>query len=203
MHWIDPDCLPETKGSFERFVLNPHGEIDGLVLNGGKERTTLIHVPPHLSAAIETSIRPGEAVTVRGVRPRGADMVAAVALTTAAGHVIIDDGPDHEAPDRKDGREHRTPSKPPTPRKAELTGTVRLSLFAPKGELRGALLEDGSVVRIGPKEASRFAGILQPGAAIAVRGDAIETKHGRVVNGKEIGPSLAELRPVKNGKHAK
>ena len=97
MHWIDPDCLPETKGSFERFVLNPHGEIDGLVLNGGKERTTLIHVPPHLSAAIETSIRPGEAVTVRGVRPRGADMVAAVALTTAAGHVIIDDGPDHEA----------------------------------------------------------------------------------------------------------
>jgi len=29
MHWIDPDCLPETKGKVERFILNPHGEIDG------------------------------------------------------------------------------------------------------------------------------------------------------------------------------
>ncbi len=29
MHWIDPDCLPEVKGTVERFLLNPHGEIDG------------------------------------------------------------------------------------------------------------------------------------------------------------------------------
>ena len=29
MHWIDPDSLPEVAGIFERFILNPHGEVDG------------------------------------------------------------------------------------------------------------------------------------------------------------------------------
>jgi hypothetical protein len=35
MHWIDPEHLPSTDGEIERFVVNPRGEIDGLVLHGG------------------------------------------------------------------------------------------------------------------------------------------------------------------------
>ena len=30
MHWVDPDYLPETKGTFERFIVNHHGEADGV-----------------------------------------------------------------------------------------------------------------------------------------------------------------------------
>ena len=37
MHWIDPDSLPELQGTIERFVLNPHGEIDGFVMLGERE----------------------------------------------------------------------------------------------------------------------------------------------------------------------
>ena len=36
-------------------------------------------------------------------------------------------------------------------------GIVRLSLFGPKGELRGALLADGTSVRIGPPFSGQFA----------------------------------------------
>ena len=25
MHWIDPACLPETRGRVTQFLLNPHG----------------------------------------------------------------------------------------------------------------------------------------------------------------------------------
>src|SRR5579871_6587238 len=56
MHWIDPDCLPETKGNVERFLVNHHGEIDGVVL-GDAAGVTLIHIPPHLSAEIEAAIQ--------------------------------------------------------------------------------------------------------------------------------------------------
>jgi hypothetical protein len=80
-------------------------------------------------------------------------------------------------------------------------GKVRLSLHAPKGELRGALLEDGSIVRIGPKEAEHFRHLLQTGAQMAVRGDGIETPYGRVIDGKEIGPDLAHLNPAKSPRH--
>ena len=32
MHWIDPDCLPETQGTVEGFIMNRHDEIDGVLL---------------------------------------------------------------------------------------------------------------------------------------------------------------------------
>jgi hypothetical protein len=37
MHWMDRDYLPETKGNVERFIVNPDGEIDGVILNGAIE----------------------------------------------------------------------------------------------------------------------------------------------------------------------
>jgi len=48
MHWLDPDYLPETAGKAAQFLINPHGEIDGLLLDDGTE----IHTPPHLSDKI-------------------------------------------------------------------------------------------------------------------------------------------------------
>jgi hypothetical protein len=190
MHWIDPDSLPETSGTLERFVLNGHGEIDGLVIANGSDDATLVHVPPHLGAEIEAAFHPGEAVRVRGVRPRGTRMIAAVALFSADGRAVVDQGPH--------GRK-KHPKAPCQPKSA-VAGVVRLSLHAPKGELRGALLQDGSVVRIGAKEAQRFAELFQPGAAVAVRGDGLETPYGRVVEGREIGSDLAHLKPAKGPK---
>jgi hypothetical protein len=93
MHWVDPDFLPDTKGRVERFIVNPHGEIDGLILTYDDKKVVLVHVPPHLDREIETSVRPGDEIRVRGIRPRNADMIAAIALTTADGRTIVDDGP--------------------------------------------------------------------------------------------------------------
>jgi len=189
MHWIDPNCLPEAKGTVELFLLNPHGEIDGFVMNGGMQAAVLVHTPPHMEAELIRHVKTGDAVSVRGVRPRKADLIAAVAVTTANGASIIDQGPDHD-------REHPKLEK----RKMSAEGTVRLSLFSPKGELRGALLADGTVIRIGPKEAEQAARLLLPHAKIAVRGNGIETKHGRMVHAKEIGTGSDDLRPIKEAK---
>jgi hypothetical protein len=38
-------------------------------------------------------------------------------------------------------------------KQAEVVGKTELSLYSPKGELRGALLEDGSIARMRPDEA--------------------------------------------------
>jgi hypothetical protein len=188
MHWIDPDCLPEVKGTVERFLLNPHGEIDGFVMNSEAQAAILVHMPPHMEAELTGHVKAGDVVSVRGVRPRKADLIAAVAVTTTNGASIIDRGPHRD-------RQHPKLEK----RKMSAEGTVRLSLFGPKGELRGALLADGTVIRIGPKEAEQVAKLLAPNARIAVRGDGIETKHGRVVNAKEMGTD-DDLRPIKEPK---
>lgn len=188
MHWIDPDSLPETAGIFERFVLNPHGEVDGFVMKAGTS-AILVHTPPHLHDEITRHLKRGEKVGVRGVRPRGADLLAAVAVTTSGGRTILDNGPDHD-------REH--PKVKHAAMSAE--GKVQLSLFGPKGELRGALLADGTVLRVGPKEAGQVAGLLTPGATLVARGDGVETKHGRVIHVEALGPDEDRLKPVKRPK---
>ena len=188
MHWIDPDSLPEQEGIIERFVLNPHGEIDGFVmLRGDNDTPMLVHTAPHMEADLMRHVKTGETVRVRGVRPRNAALLAAVAVIARSGARILDEGPDDE-------RKHPKFEKC----KMTVTGEVRLSLFGPKGELRGALLADGTAVRIGPKEAKDFAALLKPGAALAVAGDGIETSHGRVIRAKELGPEPRKLRPVKD-----
>jgi hypothetical protein len=118
-------------------------------------------------------------------------MIAAVALIAGDGRAIVDNGPDDKH------HEHAGEKTPKRVARLEAAGTVRLSLYTPKGELRGALLHDGSIVRVGPKEALPFAALLKPGASLAARGEGLETRHGRVVDGSEIGANLAELAPTK------
>jgi hypothetical protein len=191
MHWIDPDSLPETAGTFERFVLNPHGEVDGFVMQDMKARI-LVHTPPHMEKELTRHLKQGDKVRVRGVRPRGAELLAAVSVTTAGGREIVDNGPDHD-------REH--PKVKHTPMSAE--GEVELSLFGPRGELRGALLSDGTVLRVGPKEAEHVAALLAPGAQLAARGDGLQTRHGRVIHVEEIGSHEDRLKRVKKPKDKK
>lgn len=188
MHWIDPDSLPEVAGIFERFMLNPHGEVDGFVMTD-KNIALLVHTPPHLDGELTAHLAAGDKVRVRGVRPRGAELLAAVAVTAASGRQIIDEGPD-------DDRKH--PKVKHEPMTAD--GIVQMSLFGPKGELRGALLSDGTVLSVGPKEAGQIAALLAPGAKLAARGDGLQTRHGRVIHALELGPDAARLKPVRKPK---
>jgi hypothetical protein len=176
MHWIDPDFLPDVRGTVERFIVNPEGEIDGLILTYDNDRFLLVHVPPHLQRELEAAVKPGESIRVRGIRPRDADMIAAVSLTANDGTVIVDNGP---------GADLKHPHQRGKPSTVAFAGTVRLPLFGPKGE--------GSIIRIEPKMAARFIEWLRPRASIAARGNGLETKHGRVVTAKEIGPDLSHL----------
>jgi hypothetical protein len=193
MHWIDHDFLPDISGTVERFIVNRHGEVDGLILMYEPDRFLLVHLPPHLGPQVTSAVARGDAVRVRGLRPRGADMVAAVAVIASDGRAVVDNGPDG-----KD--ERKPPSRQEPARKTEIEGVVRIRLFGPKGELRGALLENGDCLRIGPKEAVHVASLLRPGTAIAARGEGLDSAYGRVVAPAEIGPDLAHLRTVKEGK---
>jgi hypothetical protein len=192
MHWIDHDFLPDISGNVERFIVNRHGEVDGLVLMYEPDRFLFVHLPPHLGSEIASAVAPGDAVRVRGLRPRGADMVAAIAVIASDGRAIVDNGPDGKDEPKPQPRQEKA-------KKIEVEGVVRISLFGPKGELRGALLENGDCVRIGPKEAAHVARLLRPGATLAARGEGFDSAYGRVASVTEIGSDPISLRPVKEG----
>jgi hypothetical protein len=173
MHWLDPNHLPQTVGNVLQFTQNPKGELDGLIL----DRDRQVHFPPHLGARVAKAIAVGDKVHVRGVRPRGAAVIAAVSLGKSHGLEIVDNGPN--------AGKHRGKPSSAKGTVLKVSGDVRMALHGPKGELWGALLEDGTVVRLEPEEAARKARQLTPGARFSAQGVAIENKYGRVV---EIGP---------------
>jgi hypothetical protein len=201
MHRLDPDYLPEITGTVDRFLLNPHGDSDGMILTDGSE----VHFPPHLSNKVRKAIRPGETIKVRGVRPRSADLIAAVAIETSDGKRIVDDGPPKDHEEEKKDRKHAAKAER-KPMQAE--GVVQRALHGPKGEVRGALLEDGRMIRFPAREAEGLAELLSPGARLAVRGEGLATEVGTVIEAREIGASDDSLRPFKpkkpkHDKHAK
>jgi hypothetical protein len=191
MHWIDPDHLPEITGTVDQFLVNKHGEADGFLLTDGEE----VHVPPHLSAPLLRDVRPGSQVKVRGVRPRGVRMIAAVAIDTPKGRILDEGPPDAREDDAAFEKAARGPMS--------AQGIVKRSIHGPKGETRGAVLEDGRIIRLPPHEAERFSGLLTQGAMIFVAGEGATTSFGTVVEAREIGASADTMKAVgpKKAKH--
>ncbi|MDN7425131.1 hypothetical protein [Burkholderia sp. AU45388] len=173
MHWIDPACLPETRGRVTQFLLNLHGEIDGLILNGDFQ----VHVPPHLGRELVRHIAVGDRIRVRGVKPRRAAMIAAVQLTGRDGVDIVDDGPAHAAPP-KPAHAARKPM--------ELSGEVAFALHGPKGESNGALLTSGVALRVPPHAAEALHDYLRPGVHVQAWGHGVVTPHGTTLDVSEI-----------------
>src|SRR5476649_1775042 len=119
MHWIDPACLPETRGKLTQFLLNPHGELHGFIPGPAWQ----IHLPPDLAKQVAKHIALGDRVRIRGVKPRDADIVAAVTLTSAQGNENVDDGPQHA---------HHEHGAERDARQMDVEGEVVLSLYGPK-----------------------------------------------------------------------
>ncbi len=181
MHWLNPDHLPKVVGTVDRFLINLHGQIDGILLTDEME----VHLPPHLSDQVRAAVTPGSSISIFGVRPREAEMIVAVAIETGSGHRIVDNGP----PKEKHGDK-------PQHLSMEVQGVVQRSLHGPKGEARGALLEDGRIVRVPPHEARQREALLRPGARLAARGPGLTVNGATVIDAKELGTSMASLEPV-------
>ncbi|WP_321874282.1 hypothetical protein [Burkholderia ubonensis] len=173
MHWIDPACLPETRGRVTRFLLDPHGEIDGLILNGDLQ----VHVPPHLSCELVRHVAAGDHIRVRGVKARGVGTIAAVQLTGRDGVDIVDAEPAHDAP------------KPPRPGRKlmEMSGEVAFALHGPKGELIGAMLTSGVALRLPPHAAAELHDYLRTGVHVLAWGHGVVTPYGATLEVSEIG----------------
>jgi hypothetical protein len=75
-------------------------------------------------------------------------------------------------------------------------GKVRLTLFTPKGRVRGALLDDGTTLRLILKLAEQVKERLQPGEMIQVTGTGFETPHGRIIEVHHFGMPVERFSVV-------
>jgi hypothetical protein len=177
----DPQQLPMLQGKVGQYSLTPRGDVDGLILEDGTE----IHLPPHLGAQLVFAIKPGDRVTVHGLKARAIAMVQAMSVANdATGATVADNGPAGPAGPRGRGQF------------LSAQGHIKTQLHGPRGELNGVLLEDGTIVRLPPDEAERLATQLAAGQPLYVEGDGITNPLGKVIAAQRIGPSQSELAQV-------
>jgi hypothetical protein len=184
----DLQQLPETRGTVQRFTLTPRGDLDGFLLADGTD----VHLPPHLSVQLAAAVRPGDPVSVRGYRSAAVPLiVAAAVIDSTANQMVVDRGP----PPPGFGPAPPLPPGVPAPgsQQASLTGKVQTPLYGPAGDLNGAALEDGTIVRLPPPAAYQFASLLSAGQTVTIQGWALGTPYGRVIEAQAITPASAQM----------
>jgi hypothetical protein len=69
-------------------------------------------------------------------------------------------------------------------------------LHGPKGEVRGALLDDGTIVRLGKHASPQVIAAFAAGRTVAVRGEGRTVSEGRCIEVRQVGSSLDDLEPI-------
>jgi hypothetical protein len=178
----DPQQLPTTQAKVTQYSLTPRGDVDGVILDDG----TQVHLSPHLGGQIVQTIKPGDTITIRGLKAQAIPVIQAYSLTSAAGQTIVDSSP---------------ALFPPQPAVAAfqwltVNGRVREPLYGPAGDLNGALLDDGTQIHIPPGQATALSDTLQAGKVVTAQGYGVSGVYGRSLDAQRIGPGPAQLLQV-------
>jgi len=170
----DPAQLPEVKGKVAQYLLTPRADVVGVILTDGTE----VYVAPRLSAQLVFAVKPGDAVTIHGLKAKAIPMVMGASVTNDATGATVTGG--LHAPMTQ----------------FEATGKVKAQLHSPRGDVDGVLLEDGTIVRLPPPEAQKFATELAPGQPLFVHGFGYEGALGKIVAARTLGPDKDHTQPV-------
>lgn len=182
----DASQLPETRGTVKQYTLTPRGDVDGFILSDGTE----VKLAPHLTAQVVYAIKPGDSVSVRGLKARALPLIdAATVKNDATGVIVLDNG--------------RPAAFDLVGTETTLTGQVAMTLHGKRGEVNGALLQNGTVLRLPPPEAARWMNLLQAGQTISVRGLSTTNPLGTVFEVRAIGASPDTLTEIAFGKTPK
>jgi len=166
--------VPPTEqiaGTVSMYLLNPRGEVDGLLLADGSQ----VKFPPHMSADLTRSVKPNERITAQGVR-EVSPVFTAFTITNSSGQSL------NEA----------RPMQPPPP--PDLQG-VNLKPMQADEKIR-VVLDDGMIVRIAPHVSTQFSALLQTGATISAKGYGTENEFGRAFEATEVGAQGQTLTPI-------
>jgi hypothetical protein len=179
---IDVAATPTAiSGTVKRYLINPEGDVDGMLLTDN----TVVMFPPHVGAQLTAAVVPGDNVRVSGSAVAGGTLRALQIVNARTGQTI-DDRPPGLAPGVPDPRLLRGLQGGGLV-KLEARGSVVQVTTAPRGEPDGVLLDDGTVVKLTPPGASQFSALLRPGTYVAAQGYGTHNRYGESLQATAFG----------------
>jgi len=177
---LDPPSMgkpPVADGVVDRYLLNPRGDVNGLLLRDGSQ----MHVTLRAAQDLTKAVQPGDHIRVHGRRASDSPLVKPDVI------INVTDGRSYTVPYRLDlpmpPREER-----PTVTEMNAAGTIQVLLYDHlKDVVNGALLSDGTQVRLPPDVGEHFHSSLQQNMDVEVRGYGTTTPYGSAIEAIAIG----------------
>jgi len=179
MQAMNDELLPHVTSSVERFLINPDGNADGMILLNGVE----VYFAPYLSDEVLMAVHVGDRITVYGELPMAEPLIVAAVIEAEDGSRIEDFGAPAGRVERERSHHNRARSR------LQIEALVRRALHGPTGELRGVLLDDGTTVTLPVHGGADLGQLLSPASWVTVRGAGMVTEMGMAIEADEIGGS--------------
>ncbi|MGB7911809.1 MAG: hypothetical protein WCF59_06250 [Desulfobaccales bacterium] len=170
---------PSVTGTVQQYLLTPHGEVDGVLLQDG----TVVRFPPHLGTALAGLAKPGDEVAVVGflgpTTPHGRAIKALTITNEKTGQSVVDHPPS-------------TPPLPPDMRglahkPLTVRGAVARLLVNDKGDVDGLILVGGEQVKFPPPNGPVVAKMLEEGKkTVEASGNGTTNTFGTVVDAMSL-----------------
>lgn len=177
---------PAAQSAATRLLINPFGEVDGLLLDNG----TIVTFPPHMGEQLAAAIKPGDRVIVKGYQESPSQIKGYVVTNATSNHSVV------TLPKPPAGTEIPKHLRGAGLKEMKAQGEVRQLRFGGRGEINGVILADGTIIRF-PREASyRFDGLFRIGQRIAAAGYGTQNQFGRALEATALGAEGQAPQPL-------
>ena len=176
--------LTSIRGTVSQYMMNPDGLVDGLLLGDN----TIVRFPPHMSQQLVQAIKPQDLVRVDGFFEFQGVIHAATITNVKSQQSVVDTPPSPQYPPPAPNPYARQPMT--------VSGTVKVLTYAPKGEIDGAVLDNGTIVHVPPPVGMQYANLFRVGASLAASGYGTANAYGRSLEPTAIGPSASQMQTV-------
>ncbi len=180
------NAAPAAQAKVSRMLVNPFGQVDGILLESG----VVVTFPPHMSAQLAAAVKPGDAVEVKGY-PEMPGQIKGYVITSArtSEAVVVHPKPPVGT------------KMPPHLRGVGLKemsaqGEIRHLRHGGMGEVNGVILADGTIVRFPRHVLYQFGGLFRVGQSIAASGYGTQNRHGRAFEATALAPAGQPLQPI-------
>jgi hypothetical protein len=173
-----------VRGTVSQYMMNPDGLVDGILLSD----KTIVRFAPHMSQQLVQAVKPQDLVSVDGFIEYQGTIHATTITNPASQHSVADipSSPQNPPPGRE--QEVRQPMSE--------TGIIAVLTHAARGEIDGAVLDNGTIVHFPPPAGTHYANLFQVGAPLAAVGYGTINTYGRSLEATSIGPSADHLQTV-------
>jgi hypothetical protein len=181
--------VTSIRGTVTQYLMNPDGLVDGLLLSDN----TIVRFPPHMSQQLVQAVKPQDSVRVDGFF-EFQSMIHATTITNAnSRQSVVDTPPSPQNPPPAPNPYARQPMS--------VSGIIKALTYAPRGEIDGAVLDNGTIVHVPPPVGMQYASFFRVGAPLAASGYGTANAYGRSLEATAIGPSASQMQTVSAADH--